>query len=111
MDPCQLCKFSVTALEERRGGCFYRPMQALSDEQQTERLERKVDEGFAEMRAGFQAVGEEFRAVRREIRGDVIEARSDARSDFRTLIAVNLTMLTAVIFGFAGIVIAMLIHT
>jgi hypothetical protein len=85
-------------------------MQALGDEQQVERLERKVDEGFAEMRAGFEAVAEEFKAVRREIRSEVLEARSDARADFRTLIAVNLTMLTAVIFGFAGIVIAMLSH-
>jgi hypothetical protein len=85
-------------------------MQALGDEQQVERLERKVDEGFAEMRAGFETVAEEFKAVRREIRSEVMEARSDARADFRTLIGVNLTMLTAVIFGFAGIVIAMLSH-
>jgi hypothetical protein len=37
-------------------------MQALSDEQQLERLERKVEDGFAEMRA-------EFRALRGEMTG------------------------------------------
>ncbi len=67
-------------------------MHALSDDQQVERLEQKVDDGFAEMRAEFKAV------------------RAEARSDFRTLIAVNLTMLVAMIFGFASVTIAMLTH-
>ena len=67
-------------------------MHALSDDEQVGRLEEKVDDGFAEMRAEFKAV------------------RAKARSDFRTLIAVNLTMLVTVILGFAGLVIAMLTH-
>jgi hypothetical protein len=67
-------------------------MHALSDDEQVGRLEKKVDDGFAEMRAEFKAV------------------RAEARSDFRTLIAVNLTMLVTMIFGFAGLVIALLTH-
>jgi hypothetical protein len=78
-------------------------MQALSDEQQMERLERKVDDGFAEMRA-------EFKAVRVEMREEFKAVRAESREDFRTLIAVNLTMVVAMIFGFAGIVFAMLLH-
>lgn len=78
-------------------------MHALSDDQQVERLEEKVDKGFAEMRA-------EFKAVRDEVGGELKAVRAEARTDFRTLIAVNLTMLTAMIFGFAGIIIAMLTH-
>jgi hypothetical protein len=62
--------------------CFYRSM-ALSDEQQIERLEKKVDEGFADTRA-------EFRAIRAEIGGIN-----------RTIFTMWLTM----ILGFAAILI------
>lgn len=65
-------------------------MHALSEDEQVGRLEKKVDDGFGEMRSEFRAV------------------RAEARSDFRTLIAVNLTVLVTMIFGFAGLVIAML---
>jgi hypothetical protein len=58
-------------------------MQALSDEQQVERLERKVDDGLAETKA-------EFRAVRAEIGGIN-----------RTIHAMWLTM----ILGFAAIIV------
>lgn len=44
-----------------------------------------MDNGFAEIR-------NEFRAV-----------RSEARSDFRTLLGVQLTTIVAMILGFAGI--------
>jgi hypothetical protein len=67
-------------------------MQALSDDEQVGGLEKKVDDGFAEMRGEFKAV------------------RAEARSDFRTLIAVTLTMLVTMIFGFAGLVVALLTH-
>jgi hypothetical protein len=60
-------------------------MQAMSDEQQLERLEKKVDDGFAETRA-------EFRAVRAELRGEV-------GSIHRSIQAMWLTM----ILGFAAI--------
>lgn len=63
-------------------------MQALSDEQQLERLEKKVDDGFAETKTEFADVRAEFRAVRAEI-----------GSINRTILAMWLTM----ILGFAAI--------
>jgi len=65
--------------------CFYRPMQAMSDEQRVERLEKKVDDGFAEFRA-------EFRAIRAELRGEIGSVN-------RSIQAMWLTM----ILGFAAI--------
>jgi hypothetical protein len=67
-------------------------MQALSDDQQLERLEKKVDDGFADTRA-------EFRAIRAELRAEIGGIN-------RTIVAMWLTM----ILGFAGIVIAMVTH-
>ncbi len=48
-------------------GCFHPPMQALSDEQQVERLEKKVDDGFAETKAEFRAVRAEIGSVNRSL--------------------------------------------
>jgi uncharacterized protein YPO0396 len=90
----------------RQGGCFYRLMQALSDDQQMhriekridrvedrmDRLEKKMDDGFAEMRGEFAAV------------------RSEARADFRTLLNIQLGTLATMIFGFAGLLAAILLH-
>ncbi|HVX34474.1 MAG TPA: hypothetical protein VHA80_15165 [Solirubrobacterales bacterium] len=56
-------------------------------EQRMDRLERKVDYGFA------------------AIRGEIKEVRGEARGDYRTLLGVQLTMLMAMILGFAGLVI------
>jgi hypothetical protein len=67
-------------------------MHALSDDEQLERMERKVDAGFAEMRA-------EFRAFRSEM-GDL----------HRLMIQLFAGLFATMIFGFAGIVIAMLAH-
>jgi hypothetical protein len=78
-------------------------MQAMSDEQQMERLEKKVDDGFAEIRA-------EFRAVRAELRGEIGSVRSERRSEIgsvrseigalnRSIQAMWLTM----VLGFAAI--------
>ena len=61
-------------------------MQAMSDEQQLERLEKKVDDGFAETRA-------EFRAIRAEL-------QSEVGSVNRSIQAMWLTM----ILGFVAIV-------
>jgi hypothetical protein len=63
---------------------------ALNDDQQMERLEKKVDNGFAEMRA-------EFRAFRAEIGGL-----------HRLIIQLFVGLFATLILGFAGIVIAML---
>jgi hypothetical protein len=67
-------------------------MQALSDDQQigrvesrVDRLEKKMDDGFAEVRTEFVAVRGEF------------------REDFRTIIAILMTMFITMIFGFAAI--------
>jgi hypothetical protein len=60
-------------------------MQVLWNGQRIDRLERKVDDGFA-------ATQREFAAV-----------RSEARADFRLLLGILLTMFLAMILGFAGI--------
>jgi hypothetical protein len=62
-------------------------MQAMDDEQQLERLEKKVDEGFADTRAEFRAIRAEFRA--------------EIGSINRTILSMWLTM----ILGFAAILI------
>jgi hypothetical protein len=69
-------------------------MQAMRDEQQLERLEKKVDDGFAETRA-------EFRAVRAELRGEISSVRSEIGGINRTIQAMWLTM----ILGFAAILV------
>jgi hypothetical protein len=61
-------------------------------EKKVDRLERKMDDGFAEMRREFAAV------------------RSEARDDFRTLLAILLPMFMAMILGFAGILAAILLQ-
>jgi hypothetical protein len=73
-------------------------MQAWMDERM-DALEQKVDDGFAEMRT-------EFKAVRTEFSTAIGEVRSEARADFRTLIAVMLSMSVAMILGFAGIILS-----
>jgi hypothetical protein len=67
-------------------------MQALSDgqhiaaiEAKVDELEKKIDDGFAEMRT-------EFKNVRMEMREVVTAARSEARADFRLLIGILLPM-------------------
>ena len=50
-----------------------------------DRLETKMDDGFAKMRSELATV------------------RSEARSDFRTLLGVQLTTIVAMVLGFAGI--------
>ncbi|HXF31080.1 MAG TPA: hypothetical protein VN522_06125 [Solirubrobacterales bacterium] len=67
-------------------------MQALSDDQHIAAIDAKVDRLEEKVEVGFA------------------ETRAEARSDFRTLIAVNITILVAVIFGFAGLTVAMLTH-
>jgi len=57
-------------------------MQALSDDQQIDRVEKRIDRLESKMDRGF----------------------AEARADFRTLLGIQLTMLMAMILGFAGIV-------
>lgn len=52
-----------------------------------DRLEKKMDDGFAEVRREFATV------------------RSEHRSDYRTLLGVQLTTIVALILGFAGMIV------
>ncbi len=72
-------------------------MQALNDDQRIEALEKKIDAGFAEMRAEFRAVRTEIKGTERELRNDIISARSDARADFRTLVALVASLWAATV--------------
>jgi hypothetical protein len=65
-------------------------MQAPSDEQQMERLERKVDDGFARLEKKIED-------GTRELRAEILSARVDSRTDFRTLIAVVLSLWVATV--------------
>jgi hypothetical protein len=56
---------------------------ALSDDQQMDRLETRVDRLEAKMEKGF----------------------SETRADFRMLLGVQLTTIVAMILGFAGIIV------
>jgi hypothetical protein len=60
-------------------------MRIFWDERRIERLEMKVDEGFAAV-------------------------RSEHRADFRTLLGIILSMFMTMILGFAGILAAILLH-
>jgi hypothetical protein len=75
-----------------------------------EALEKKIDEGFAEMRtqivASERALRTEIISVRGEVhavRGEVHSVRSDARSDFRTLIAVVVAIWVATLLSVVGL--------
>ena len=72
-------------------------------EKKVDRLERKMDAGFADTRA---KMGAGFAATRSEITA----ARSDGRADFRLLLGVLLSMFMAMILGFAGIFVAILLQ-
>jgi hypothetical protein len=98
-------------------------MQALSDDQhiasieaKVDRLEKKIDAGFAEMRADSIEVRAQIvsteRALRGEmvaatggLRGEMVAARNDARADFRTLIGVVIAMWTATVLGVVGVLV------
>ena len=72
-------------------------MQALSDEQRVDALEKKIDDGFAEMRA-------EFKTVRAEMHSAIGEVRRELHADIRALAGVVFTMFLTMILGFAGLI-------
>ena len=72
-------------------------MHALSDDQRIEALEKKIDDGFAEMRSEFRTVRTEIKASERDLRTEIISARSDARGDFRTLVALVVSLWAATV--------------
>jgi hypothetical protein len=60
-------------------------MRIFWDERRIERLETKVDEGFAAV-------------------------RSEARADFRMLVGLIFSMFLTMVLGFAGILVTILLH-
>ena len=87
-------------------------MQALSDEQhiaaveaKVDKLDEKIDAGFAEMRADSLAVRAQIVSTERALRTEILAVRSDGRADFRTGIAVVVGMWTATILAMVGVVV------
>ena len=70
-------------------------MQALSDDQRIGRLEGKVD-GLDER---VQGLDKKVDRLETKVEG----VRSEARADFRTLLAVQMTTIVAMILGFAAL--------
>jgi molecular chaperone GrpE (heat shock protein) len=62
-------------------------MQALSDEQRIDSVEKKIDDGFAEMRAEFKDLSAEmqaeFKAVRSETQAEFKAVRAEVHDDFK----------------------------
>ncbi|MBS1887938.1 MAG: hypothetical protein JSU06_12200 [Actinobacteria bacterium] len=88
-------------------------MQALSDgqhiaaiEAKVDKLEKKVDDGFAAMRTEAQAMRAQILSSERALRGEIVGARSDARADFRTLIGVVFAMWAATVLAVIGVLAA-----
>jgi hypothetical protein len=81
-------------------------MQALSDERRIDLLETKVDEGFARMEQGFTEVRTLIVSSERALRSEIISVRSEARADFRTLIAVVFAMWTATVLAVVGVLVS-----
>jgi uncharacterized protein YktB (UPF0637 family) len=108
-------------------------MQAISDEQQIDRLENKVDgldakieqkaddldakiDGLdakfetkldrldAKFEKKFDRLDARFEQKFGGLDAKIENVRSEARGDFRTLVGIQLTMLLAMILGFAGII-------
>jgi hypothetical protein len=96
----------VTPLEVGGRECFYRRMQALSDDQRIGRLEGKVD-GLDEKLVRLEGRVDRFETKMdngfAEVRGEFATVRSEHRSDYRTLLGIQLTTFLAMILGFAGL--------
>jgi hypothetical protein len=60
-------------------------VQALSDEQRLPSLEKKIDEGFAEMRTEFRAVRGELNDVRTEMHAEFKAVRSETQAEFKAV--------------------------
>jgi hypothetical protein len=75
-------------------------MQALSDEQRVELLEGRMDR----FEGGMDRFDGRMDRLEKKMDDGFAAVRSEARSDFRTLIGVQLTTVVALILGFAGII-------
>lgn len=74
-------------------------MQALSDDQQMDRLEKKVDRIETRLDAQIDRLDAQID----RLDGKIEVVRIEARSDFRTLLGVQLTTIVAMILGFAAL--------
>jgi hypothetical protein len=77
-------------------------MQAAADEK-IEVLEGKIDKGFADTRTDSRALLETVVSSERALREEILAVRSDARADFRTLLAVMLGMWTTTALTVIGV--------
>jgi hypothetical protein len=94
----------VTPLEVSRRGCFYRPMQAMSDEQQIERVEAKVERLDEKLDTKIDRVELRIDRLDQKMEAGFAEVRGEMRANFHTLLAILLPMLVVMILGFAGII-------
>jgi hypothetical protein len=60
-------------------------MQALSEEQRMASLEKKIDDGFAEMRTEFRAVRNELNDVRIEMHTEFKAVRTETQAEFKAV--------------------------
>jgi ribosome recycling factor len=77
-------------------------MQALSDERRIESLEKKIDDGFAEMRTEFRAVRGELNDVRAEMQTEFKAVRTEMQTEFKAVRAVTQADFKAVRAGRAS---------
>ena len=66
-------------------------------EAKVDRLEKKVDARFDKVDAGFAEMRRTIEASEARLRTEIISARSDARSDFRTLVALVVSLWAATV--------------
>jgi hypothetical protein len=81
-------------------------MQALSDEQGIDALEKKIDAGFAKVDHGFAEMRSEIKSSERGLRTEILSARSEARADFRTLLAVVVSLWATTVLAVIGVLAA-----
>jgi len=74
-------------------------MRALADDPQLTALEKKLDRGFAETRT-------QIISTERTLRGEILSVRTDARADFRTLLAVVVAMSVTTVLAVVGVLLA-----
>jgi hypothetical protein len=81
-------------------------MQALSDDQHMERIEKGMDrlEGRMDrLETRMDRLETKMEAGFSEVRGEFAPVRGESRSDFRTLLNIQLGTLATMVVGFGGI--------
>jgi chromosome segregation ATPase len=82
-------------------------MQAMSDEQQIERVEARVDRLDLKLETQIDRLDRKIETqvgrLDQKMEAGFAEIRGEMRANFHTLLAILLPMLVAMILGFAGI--------